>query len=108
MRCLIWGIDYFVYYVPLPYNVGGGSALNPDGTYTIYVNSRHYATQQWAAFKHELVHCEAGHLDERKWLTNEQKEWEADHLHPLVNIPPDGGQVIYISRQELENMGIAV
>lgn len=84
MRTLIYDVDYFVRYISLPFHIGGASTMNIDGTYNIYLNSNHYAEQQWESFKHELVHCEAGHLDEYKDIPLEIKEWEANHLIPVI------------------------
>lgn len=84
MSDLVWGRDYFVRYIKLPYHIGGASTVNDDGTYNIYINSRLYADKQWDAFEHELIHCEAGHLDEFKDLPLEIKEWEAEHLKPIM------------------------
>ena len=85
MRELIWGVDYFVRYLDFKtYKVGGASTLNDDGTYNIYINSRLSVEKQWRAFIHELVHCEAGHLDEYKDLPLAVKEYEADHLIPML------------------------
>ncbi len=84
MRELIWDIDYFVRYIPLPYHIGGASTVNEDGTYNIYINSRLFADKQWDAFQHELVHCEAGHLDSRRDIPIAVKEWEAEHLRPVL------------------------
>lgn len=38
---LIEGIDYFVRIVPLPWQVRGMTATNPDGTFSVYLNSRY-------------------------------------------------------------------
>lgn len=88
VRRLIWNVDYFVRYIPLPYHIGGASVTNPDGTYSIYINSLLYADRQWEALLHEIAHCSCGHLDDRKDLPDEVKEWEADHVHVEV-IDPD-------------------
>ena len=77
---LIWGRDYYVRYVKLPYNIGGAITANEDCTYNIYINSRHYPDRQTRSFLHELVHAEGGHLDRWKELPDEIKEWEADNL----------------------------
>ena len=85
MRELIWGIDYFVRYLDFKtYKVGGASTANDDGTYNIYINLRLSVEKQWEAFLHELVHCEAGHLDEWKDLPLAVKEYEANHRCPIV------------------------
>ena len=81
---LLWGRDYFVRTIRLPDHIGGVSTANPDGTYNIYLNERLSIEVQWQAFAHELLHCEAGHLDEWAELPIEVKEWEADHLRPIV------------------------
>ena len=82
---LIWGMDYYVRTIPLPARIAGASTVNPDGTYNIYLNSRLPIELQWKAFVHELIHCEAGHLDEWKDLPLEVKEWEADNLMPVIS-----------------------
>lgn len=81
---LVWGIDYYVRAIELPRHVAGAATANPDGTYNIYLNELLPIEWQWRAFLHELIHCEAGHLDEWKDLPLEVKEWEADHLRPIV------------------------
>ena len=87
MRVLTWGVDYFVRYLDFKtYRVGGAATLNDDGTYNIYINSRLSLAKQWDAFIHELVHCEAGHLDEYKDLPDAVKEWEAEHRIPVLQI----------------------
>jgi len=89
VRRLLWNVDYFVRYIPLPYHVGGASTANEDGTYNIYINSRLYATRQWEALLHEIAHCSCGHLDSRKDLPEEVKEWEADHAQNVLFPDPD-------------------
>ena len=84
VRELVWNRDYFVRYIELPYSIGGASTVNEDGTYNIYINSRHYADRQWKSLMHELIHCSCGHLDYWKDLPIEVKEWEADHLRTYV------------------------
>ena len=81
---LLWGRDYFVRAIELPRHVAGVSTASPDGTYNIYVNELLPIELQWEAFLHELLHCEAGHLDEWKDLPLEVKEWEANNLRPIV------------------------
>lgn len=81
---LTWGVDYYVRAITLPRHVAGASTANPDGTYNIYLNELLPIEWQWRAFIHELIHCEAGHLDEWKDLPLEVKEWEADNLRPYV------------------------
>ena len=92
VRRLLWGIDYFVRYIPLPYHIGGASVANNDGTYSIYLNSNHYADRQWRSLLHEVAHCSCGHLDSRKDLPDEVKEWEADHVRVPI-IRPDETQM---------------
>ena len=85
MRELIWDVDYFVRYLDFKtYKVGGAATANDDGTYNIYLNTRLSVEKQWEAFLHELVHCEAGHLDEYKDLPLAVKEYEASHRCPIV------------------------
>ena len=81
---LIGGRDYFVRYISLPYHIGGACTENWDGTYNIYINSRHYPERQKKSFRHELNHCACGHLDYWQDLPDEVKEWEADHLFSKI------------------------
>jgi len=81
---LICGWDYFVRYISLPYNIGGAVTTNEDGTYNIYLNSRHWPEQQQRSLMHELVHAEGGHLDYWKDLPEEVKEWEAENLQGKI------------------------
>jgi hypothetical protein len=90
-RRMLWGVDYFVRYLPLPYHVGGATTLNNDGTYNIYLNSRHYADRQWKALLHELGHCVRGHLEDRRDIPDELKEWEADHTVIAFTLTEDCG-----------------
>ena len=83
---LVWNRDFFVRYIELPYSIGGASTMNDDGTFNIYINSRHYADRQWKSLWHEVIHCECGHLDYWKDLPEEVKEWEADHLTDLRKV----------------------
>ena len=55
---MIEGIDYFVYQVPFPVGLrsNGMVALNDDGTYSVYINSRASVTQKKKAMQHELRH----------------------------------------------------
>lgn len=77
---LIYGRDYFVWYIDLPYHIGGASTVNHDGTYNIYINSKHSPERRASSLHHEINHCECGHLDQWRELPIEIKEWEADHL----------------------------
>ena len=77
---LIYGRDYFVWYISLPYNIGGACTINYDGTYNIYINSRHPEERRARSLQHELNHCECGHLDQWRELPIEIKEYEADHM----------------------------
>lgn len=55
---LIEGVDYFVRVVPFPVGAGtnGMLALNDDGTYSVYINSRASAEAQKIAMRHEYDH----------------------------------------------------
>lgn len=48
--------EIFCYYVDMPYAVKGTSVINPDGSITIYINSKLNREQQLIAYKHELSH----------------------------------------------------
>lgn len=84
---LVWGRDYFVRHVDLGTNkIGGYCDSNHDGTYNIYINSRLFAWQVWPSFLHELAHCALGHLDERSYLSKEEKEREAEEYKYKVPV----------------------
>lgn len=54
---LIEGSDYTVRLIPFPvYNVGGMVTPNPDGSFSIYINSNLSQEMQKEALDHELDH----------------------------------------------------
>ena len=55
---LIEGADYFVYEIPFPADVriNGMVGLNPDGTYSVYINARASDAQKKKAMRHEYAH----------------------------------------------------
>ena len=55
---LLEEIDYFIRIVPLPWEIRGMTATNPDGTFSIYLNSRNTYGQNQKAKQHELDHIE--------------------------------------------------
>ena len=56
---LIEGSDYTVRLIPFPvYNVGGMVTPNPDGSFSIYINSNLSQERQKEALEHELEHIE--------------------------------------------------
>lgn len=52
--------DYFVRVVPLPYAVRGMTVTNPDGTFSVYLNSRNTFEQDEKTKAHELDHIANG------------------------------------------------
>ena len=55
---MIEGADYFVRVVEFPKGVNriGFVLLNPDGTYSIYLNARASHAQKKKAMRHEMRH----------------------------------------------------
>lgn len=54
--------DVFVRLISLPPTVKGVTAPNPDGTYSVYINSYLSFELQQKTLKHELYHIEHDHL----------------------------------------------
>lgn len=48
--------EVFCYYVDMPYTVRGLSVINPDGSLTIYINTKLNREQQLKAYIHEIKH----------------------------------------------------
>lgn len=54
---LIEGSDYTVRLIPFPvYSVGGMVMPNPDGSFSVYINSNLSQERQKQALDHELEH----------------------------------------------------
>lgn len=53
---LIENADYFVRVVPLPWPIYAMTASNPDGTFSVYLNSRNTYGQTRKAIDHEYEH----------------------------------------------------
>lgn len=54
---LIEGVDYFVRFVDFPNcKCNGALMLNPDGTYSVYINARASEAQKRKAMRHEYDH----------------------------------------------------
>lgn len=56
---LVENADYFVRVVQLPFPVRAMTAANPDGTFTVYLNSRNTYGQTLKAIDHEYEHMES-------------------------------------------------
>lgn len=48
--------ELFVHLIDLPCMVEGVSCPNPDGTYSVFINTRHTHSIQREAFYHEIAH----------------------------------------------------
>ena len=75
----VLGLDYFLYEVQLPYNIGGATVPNSDGTCTVYINALRSEADKIKAFHHEMVHVKRDHLfqDER---SEAEIEYETEEL----------------------------
>ncbi len=60
-------IDYdtevYIYYVDMPCSVGSNVVENPDGSYTLYLNSRMTHEGNMRGYMHELAHLRNGDLN---------------------------------------------
>ena len=57
---LLENFDYFVYYKELPPKIFACVMLNPDGTYTVWLDPRRSYDQLRADFDHEMRHIIRG------------------------------------------------
>lgn len=55
--------EVYIYYVDMPYSVASNSVQNPDGSYTVYINSRMTRERNIKGYMHELSHIVNNHLD---------------------------------------------
>ena len=58
MRDPIEGVDYFVYFIPMHGSIGGYVTPNPDGTFSVYLNSRLNRERNMKTMRHERRHME--------------------------------------------------
>lgn len=56
--------DVFIYYVDMPCSVASNIVENPDGSYTIYLNSRMTHEQNIKGYLHEIKHLANNDLNE--------------------------------------------
>jgi hypothetical protein len=72
---MIEGIDFFVYLVSFPLNVKGNGllALNDDGTYSVYINSKASVEAQKKAMRHEYRHMADDDMFGDKSITSIEK-----------------------------------
>ena len=54
----IEGVDYFVRLIDLPPQIGGMVTPNPDGTYSLYLNSKKSSEHKFEDYFHEVDHIE--------------------------------------------------
>lgn len=59
MRKPIPNVDYFVYFMPMHGSVGGFVTPNPDGTFSVYLNSRLSHERNVKSLEHEINHIVA-------------------------------------------------
>lgn len=56
MELPVEGADYFIYYSELPPKIYAFVALNPDGTYSIYLDPRRDFEHRLDDMEHEIMH----------------------------------------------------
>lgn len=59
MRKPVQGVDYFVYFMPMHGSIGGFVTPNPDGTFSVYLNSRLSRERNAKSLEHEINHIVA-------------------------------------------------
>lgn len=59
MRNPIPNVDYFVYFMPMHGSIGGFVTPNPDGTFSVYLNSRLSRERNVKSLEHEINHIVA-------------------------------------------------
>lgn len=59
MRKPVQGVDYFVYFMPMHGSIGGFVTPNPDGTFSVYLNSRLSRERNVKSLEHEINHIVA-------------------------------------------------
>ncbi len=57
--------DVNVYISDMPTSVKAFTVVNPDGSYTILLNSRHSHHQHLISYHHEMCHIENGDYDKQ-------------------------------------------
>ena len=73
----MWTPEYSVRYIDLPCKVDGVTIPNDDGTFDIYINSRHSVEHQAESLSHEREHIMRDHFyDDIRTVA--QLETEAD------------------------------
>ena len=82
----MWTPVYYVRLAPLPLSVDGVTLPNNDGSFDIYLNSRHPKQHHDETLTHELNHIQQDHFynDIKGIRTIEQ---EADGVSPHRKIP---------------------
>lgn len=60
MQRIVNRLDYCIRYVPLPISVKGVTAMDSDGFYNIYINSRLSYEEQKKTIAHEMEHIVRG------------------------------------------------
>lgn len=56
MKTPVQGVDYFVYFMPMHGSIGGFVTPNPDGTFSVYLNSRLSRERNVKSLEHEINH----------------------------------------------------
>lgn len=53
-----YGVEIYIYYVDMPCSIESNVVENPDGSYTLYLNSRFTHEKNIEGYLHELDHIE--------------------------------------------------
>lgn len=75
----IEGLDYHLYKTALPYNIGGATVENSDGTFSVFINTLRTEPEMHNAFLHEMIHIKRNHL-RQSWRSEEEIERETEEL----------------------------
>lgn len=66
--------EMFVHFQDMPVEVEGACRPNTDGTYSIFLNTRHSVATQRAAFYHEVAHI---------YYKDHQSDLDADRIEAM-------------------------
>jgi len=78
----VWTPENYVRQIPLPWNIDGVVSPNDDGSFDIYLNSRHSEEHQLRWLEHELEHIRKDHFYQEKDIA--AIEAEADGAAPTT------------------------
>ena len=61
--CKEYTREVYVYYIDMPCSIDSNIVENPDGSFTLYLNSRMTHERNIEGYLHEMFHLQQGDLD---------------------------------------------